>query len=181
QLEIANEQVAFEHKAFFIALAVGVRLNCRTRQSAQQERTPPRDRIVEQNSIGYAGRHIGPGAGSRAPGESPGQLRPGAADLFQNLVKQLRRRGFGWRGKGERRELLLPKLGLCPQGGVPSEPHLDLLALGSPANPQRIGGSNLVRIFAHYFPMHIPSSRTARWTQDFTLPSGAPISAASSW
>ena len=151
ELQIAHDEIAFEHETLLMAFGVKVRAIVGTGQSANQYRAPLRDGILEQNRIGHSRRHFGPSAGSGAPGLGARKLRFSGVDGVENLVEKPSRRGLPPGGEIDRDKILLPKLDLRLQGQFAGKPRLERRAGGSTQNAQRIGGGGLVKIasFSH--------------------------------
>jgi hypothetical protein len=87
QLQIADDEIAFEHETLLVAFVVKVFATIGTGQGANHERAPFRDGILEQNRIDHPRRHLGSRAGSGAPGLGAQKLRFSGADGVVNCVE----------------------------------------------------------------------------------------------
>src|ERR1700730_19013342 len=54
ELQIAHDEIAFEHETLLMAFGVKMRVIVGTRQSTNQYREPLRDGILEKNRIGHS-------------------------------------------------------------------------------------------------------------------------------
>jgi hypothetical protein len=110
QLQIAHDQIAFEHETLLMTLVVEMRIIGCTGQGAHERRAPLRNGILEQNRIRHSGRHLGPNAGAGPPGQRARHLLFADVDGVENRVEKAIQGDLPPSGEIECCETLLPKL-----------------------------------------------------------------------